>query len=237
MLQGSDMRFDSQIMLVYYGDKSNESQDASLRIDMGNPTSNQGEETLTGVKVVELCESVAGSYCCKLLADLGAEVIKIENPEHGDRARRRGPFLGDLPHPERSGLFLYLNTSKLGVTLNLENPDAAGIVKTLVGEADVFIEDNPPGRLAELGLGYAALQAVNGRLIVVSITPFGQTGPYRDFKGPEIVMWAMSGMMYLTGDPGQPPAKISVPHLYYHAGAQAAAAGAQAVYGPVPWCL
>ena len=160
--------------------------------------SNQGEETLTGVKVVELCESVAGSYCCKLLADLGAEVIKIENPEHGDRARRRGPFLGDLPHPERSGLFLYLNTSKLGVTLNLENPDAAGIVKTLVGEADVFIEDNPPGRLAELGLGYAALQAVNGRLIVVSITPFGQTGPYRDYKAYSLNLFHCGGEGYYT---------------------------------------
>lgn len=137
---------------------------------------------LQGVRVLELCQMVAGPYCTKLLADMGAEVIKIEPPDLGDEARRRGPFPKDLPHPERSGLFLYLNTNKLGITLKVEDPKGKRIFRELVQEVDILVEDNPPGYLEGMGMGYASLQEGNQRLILTSITPFGQTGPYRDFK-------------------------------------------------------
>jgi len=137
---------------------------------------------LEGVKVLELCQSVAGPYCAKLLADLGAEVIKVEQPGAGDPARRRGPFPGDMPHSERSGLFLYLNTNKLGITLNVSTVTGKGIFQRLVREVDILVEDNPPQRIRELGLDYDCLREINPQLIMTSITPFGQTGPYREYK-------------------------------------------------------
>lgn len=139
-------------------------------------------KALEGVKVLEFCQSVAGPYCTKLLADLGAEVIKIEEPGIGDPARRRGPFLRDIPHAERSGLFLYLNTNKLGITLNLNTVTGKEIFLRLVQEVDILLEDNPPQRIRELGLDYDCLTEINPQLIMTSLTPFGQTGPYREYK-------------------------------------------------------
>jgi len=140
------------------------------------------EKALQGVRVLELAQLVSGPYCAKLLADLGAEVVKVEEPLVGDEARRRGPFLNDMPHPERSGLFLYLNTNKRGITLNIRTVMGKDIFKQLVNWADILIEDNPPGEMKDLGLDYESLRAINPRLIMTSITPFGQTGPYRDYK-------------------------------------------------------
>lgn len=137
---------------------------------------------LEGVKVLELCQFVAGPYCTKLLADLGAEVIKVEEPGIGDPARRRGPFLGDMPHTERSGVFLYLNTNKLGITLDVSTVTGKGVFRRLVQEVDILVEDNPPRRIRELGLDYDSLAVVNPQLVMTSVTPFGQTGPYRDYK-------------------------------------------------------
>lgn len=139
-------------------------------------------KALEGVRVLELCQFVAGPYCTKLLADLGAEVIKVEEPGIGDPARRRGPFLGDIPHAERSSLFLYLNTNKLGITLNLNTVTGKEILRRLVPEVDILVEDNPPQRIPELGLEYDCLTGINPQLIMTSITPFGQTGPYREYK-------------------------------------------------------
>jgi crotonobetainyl-CoA:carnitine CoA-transferase CaiB-like acyl-CoA transferase len=162
-------------------------------------------KALAGVKIIEYCEMVAGPYCAKLLGDLGAEVIKVERPGAGDGARRRGPFLEDIPHPERSGLFLYLNTNKLGLTLNLQTATGRAIFRKLVAEADVLIEDRPPGELDGMGLGYKALsQALPGLegqanpgLIVTSVTPFGQTGPYRHYKAYHLNTFHASGAGYL----------------------------------------
>jgi len=162
------------------------------------------------LKVVELCGLVSGPYCTKLLADLGAEVIKIEPPP-GDKARRRGPFLKDTPHPELSGLFLHLNTSKLGVTLDVGTETGRTILRELVKQAHVFVEDNPPGIMQELGLGYEHLEAVNPRLVMTSITPFGQTGPYRDYKAYELNSFHAGGEGYLlplhSYEPDREPVK------------------------------
>jgi len=144
------------------------------------------EQALSHLKVLELCNLVSGSYCTKLLADLGAEVIKVEPPGIGDGSRRRGPFLNDIPHTERSGLFLYLNTNKLGITLDVKTRTGQSILKELIKQADIFVEDNLPETTAELGLTYAELKKINPHLVMTSITPFGQIGPYRNYKAFEL---------------------------------------------------
>lgn len=156
------------------------------------------KKALTGVKVLEWSQFVAGPFCAKLLADNGAEVIKIEEPGLGDEARRRGPFPQDIPHPERSALFLHLNTNKKSVTLNLQTATGRDIFQELVKRVDVLIEDNPPGLVKELGLDYQSLKEINPRLIMTSITPFGQTGPYKDYKCYYLNTFHGSGFGYLT---------------------------------------
>jgi len=169
------------------------------------------ETALGGVKVLEYCQMVSGPYCGKLLADLGAEVIKVEEPQTGDAARRRGPFPDDVPHAEKSGLFLYLNTNKLGITLNLGTDSGRQLFQRLAEQADILIEDQPPGEMANLGLDYASLSAVNPRLIVTSITPFGQTGPYRDYKSYHLNLYHASGhssFVYLPPEMGPKPPPV-----------------------------
>ena len=155
------------------------------------------EQALGHLKVLELCSLVCGPYCTKLLADLGAEVIKVERPGVGDEARRRGPFLGDTPHPERSGLFLYVNTNKLGITLDVTTSSGRKVFKELVAETDILVEDNSPTTLAELGLTYEELREINPRLVMTSITPFGQSGPYRDYKAYALNSFHSGGEGYL----------------------------------------
>ena len=151
------------------------------------------QAALAGVKVMEYCQMVCGPYCAKLLADLGAEVIKVEKPVTGDQARSRGPFLHDIPHPERSGLFLYLNTNKYGVTLDPASSAGKVIFLELVKCADVLIEDTTPGTMEHLGLGYDSLKEVNPSLLMTSITPFGQMGPYRNYKAHHLNIYHASG--------------------------------------------
>jgi len=112
------------------------------------------EKALQGVRVLEFAQLVSGPYCAKLLADLGAEVVKIEEPLIGDEARRRAPFLDDVPHPERSGLFLHLNTNKRAITLNIRTATGKDIFKQLVNWADILIEDRLPREAKDLGLDY-----------------------------------------------------------------------------------
>jgi crotonobetainyl-CoA:carnitine CoA-transferase CaiB-like acyl-CoA transferase len=153
---------------------------------------------LDDIRVIELAEMVSGPMCGKLFADMGAEVIKIETPGIGDESRAHPPFPGDVPHPEKSGLFLYLNTSKKSVTLDVTQPAGAEIFKRLIAGADLLIENHRPGYLASLGLGFDTLHAINPKLIVTSVTPFGQSGPYRDWKGTDLIEWAMSLTGYNT---------------------------------------
>jgi len=161
------------------------------------------EKGLGHLKILELCNLVAGPYSTKLLADLGAEVIKIEPPGAGDDARRRGPFLQDNPHPELSGLFLYLNTNKLGVTLDVTTNTGKNILIDLIKQTDIFVEDRPPAMMDEMGLTYRELRKLNPGLVMTSITPFGQTGPYRDYKAYELNSYHAGGEGYLL--PTQSP--------------------------------
>lgn len=173
------------------------------------------EGALSDLKIVELAEMVAGPFCTKVMADLGAEVIKIEKPRDGDPARQRGPFPRDEPHPERSALFLYLNTNKRGITLDISRPAGGQLFRTLVQEADIVVEAQPPGILAALGLGYEALQALNPRLIMASISPFGQTGPYKNYRAYDLNCYHFGVVGYETPfnqvtDPAtQPPLKAA----------------------------
>lgn len=155
------------------------------------------EKALGHLKVLELCNLVCGPYSTKLMADLGAEVIKIESPIIGDDARRKGPFPDDIPHSEKSGLYLYLNTNKLGITLDINTTTGKKILRELVAQTDILIEDNPPSMMEELELTYDELKDINPHLVMTSITPFGQTGPYRDYKSYELNLFHAGGEGYL----------------------------------------
>ena len=154
--------------------------------------------TLSGVKVLELGSLICTPYCGKLMADLGAEVIKIEAPGQGDIARRYGPFPDACPDNESSGLYLYLNTNKLGITLNLNSVKGRAILHELVKQADVLIEDFTLEQAENLGVHYEALKQANPSIIVTSITPFGQTGPYRQKASSDFTIWNMCGSAYIT---------------------------------------
>ncbi|WP_089719375.1 CaiB/BaiF CoA transferase family protein [Candidatus Entotheonella palauensis] len=163
---------------------------------------------LSDIRVLDISEEVAGPFCTKLLAGLGAEVIKIETPGTGDVSRRSGPFVAETPGTEQSALFLYLNTGKKGITLDIRQPTGAAMFQRLVQDCDILVESAPPGEMDRLGLGYAALAHLNARLIYTAITPFGQTGPYRDYQGSELVAQATGGMMHVIGRPDREPLKI-----------------------------
>ncbi|MCK5653503.1 MAG: CoA transferase [Dehalococcoidia bacterium] len=186
------------------------------------------------MKILEYAQLAAGPYCTKLLADLGAEVIKIEPPQVGDEARRREPFLNDVPHPERSGFFFYLNTNKLGVTLNLNTTTGRKIFQELVRESDVLVEDNPPQAMKELGLDYESLAGINPRLIMTSITPFGQYGPYRDYKAYHLNTYHGSGVAKILASilPEDTPMPTKGPGFLgdYDCGLNAATATMGALY-------
>lgn len=154
-------------------------------------------EPLLKLKVVELCEFVAGPFCTRLLADFGAEVIKIEPPGKGDSARQRGPFPDDIPHPEKSGMFLYLNSGKKGVTLDIETEDGKALFLRLIANADVLVQDRAPGEMERLGLGYETLKALNPGLIMTSLSVFGQDGPYRAYKSHHLNTYHASGAGYM----------------------------------------
>ncbi|MCH8987514.1 MAG: CoA transferase [Chloroflexi bacterium] len=185
---------------------------------------------LSGLRVLDLGSGVSGPWCAKILADYGAEVIKVEPPGSGDAARRMGPFAGDDPDPEKSLTFLYLNTNKKGVTLDPSTATGRKLLDRLLEDADVLVENNPPAQAKELGLDYQSFAAVNPRLVVTSITPFGQTGPYRDFQATDIVTYALSGLMYHTGDSDREPLRNVLDQSFYVAGANAAAATQVALF-------
>ena len=155
-------------------------------------------KALDDLVVIEFAQMVSGPMCGKMFADMGAEVIKLEPPGAGDEMRAHPPFPGDLPHPEKSGSFLYLNTSKKSLTLDPATHTGAEVFRKLIARADVLIENNPVDYLDRIGLGYATLHALNPRLIVTSISPFGQTGPYRNWKGTDLIEFAMSLTGYNT---------------------------------------
>ena len=176
------------------------------------------------LKVIEYGEVISAPYCGRLLAGLGAEVIKVENPGSGDKARANGPFPDDVPHPEKSGLYLSLNANKIGVTLNLEKKKGKDVFKKLIKTADVLVENSIRGYLDGLGLGYDTLKEINPRLVMVSITPFGQTGPYKDYKAYHINCCGAAGMSIGIGDPNREPLTMPLSQGGYEAGGNAAIA-------------
>ncbi len=178
---------------------------------------------LNGLKVLDFTHYLAGPYCTKLLADYGADVIKVE-PPGGDGARHVGPFPGDVPDPEKSGLFLHLNTNKRGIVIDLKESRAADIVAHLAGWADIVVESFRPGVANRLGIGFEELSLANPDIIYTSISNFGQTGPYRDYRGSEIVFYGMGGEMHSTGLADREPLKLGGNVGLYQAGAVAAVA-------------
>ena len=164
------------------------------------------EGALNGVKVLDLSEDIAGSFCARLLADYGADVLKLE-PPGGAALRRMGPFFHDDPHPEKSLFFLVLNLNKKGATLNLATSTGQAILQQLSQHVDVIVESFRPGYLASLGLGYDTLEQLNPSLIMTSITPFGQDGPYSQYLGEEVVSYAMGMIMSISGIQGREPLK------------------------------
>ena len=184
---------------------------------------------LDGMRVLDFTTGVAGPYATKLLADHGASVLKMEPPE-GDGARGQAPFFHDEPHPEGSLRFLHLNTNKRSITLGLDTEEAREIVRRLVPAYDVVIEDFAPGLLAEHGLGYEALEALRPGVVLVSGTPWGQSGPYVGYRQSDIVAQAMGGPMLWTGNPEREPLKLGGPLAHYQAGSVTALATMMAFY-------
>jgi len=189
----------------------------------------EAQGMLIPYRVLDLTDE-KGLLCGKLLGDLGADVIKVERPG-GDPARNIGPFYHDDMNSEKSLFWFAFNTSKRGITLDIETANGQDIFKKLVIGADFVIESFPPWYLDSLNLGYPVLEKINPGIIMVSITPFGQTGPYKDFKAPDIVAWAMGGQMYPWGSADRPPVRISHhSQAYLHAAGEAAAAAMVALY-------
>ena len=177
---------------------------------------------LAPYRVLDLTDE-RGLLAGKILADLGADVVQIE-PPGGNPARNIGPFYGDDPQPEKSLFWWAYAANKRSITLNLEQKDGQVLLKKMVAEADFLVESFAPGYLDTLGLGYDLLAEINPKLVMVSITPFGQDGPYSNYQATDIVGMALGGFMYLTGDDDRAPIRISFPHFYLHGGAAGATA-------------
>jgi crotonobetainyl-CoA:carnitine CoA-transferase CaiB-like acyl-CoA transferase len=187
-------------------------------------------QALASIRVLDLTQYIAGPFCTKLMADFGAEVIKVEPPGAGDVSRGYGPFKYGLPDREASGLYLYCNTNKKSITLDIETDTGREIARRLASQVDVVVESFPPGRMAALGLGYEALSASNPRLVMLSISMFGQDGPWRDWKADEVNLHAISGLMSITGDPDREPLKNGGHQALYNTGINAFTAVTVASY-------
>lgn len=188
----------------------------------------RGETLLGGRRALDLTDE-RGFLCGRILGDLGVDVIKVE-PPGGDRARNIGPFYHDVVDPERSLYWFGCNLNKRGITLDIETADGRALFKRLVEGADFVIESYPPGHMDGLGLGYQGLSAINPRVILTSITPWGQSGPYSGYKATDIVSCAMGGFMSMSGDADRPPVRISYPQSWFQGGAEAAAGTMVAYY-------
>ena len=183
---------------------------------------------LQNYRVLDLTDE-KGLLCGKILADLGADVIKIEKPG-GDDCRRLGPFLKGEIHPEKSLFWFAYNLNKRGITLDITTNDGNTLFRRLIKNADFVIESFSPGYMDDLGLGYKELSKINPRLIMTSITPFGQDGPRKGWKSSDIVCMATGGFMALVGDDDRPPVRISVDQAYLHGCAEAVVASLIALH-------
>ena len=178
---------------------------------------------LDGVRVLDLTAHVAGPYCTKLFADFGADVIKLE-PPGGDPSRSVGPWYQGVSGPERSGTFFYFNTNKRSLVLDLERGEAGAVLERLIARADIVIESQPPGRMDSLGFGWEQIKASRDDLPMVSISPFGQDSPYRDYRVSDLVLYGFAGEMYSMGVQDREPVKMYGTASLVECGAAAATA-------------
>ena len=183
---------------------------------------------LDGVRVLDLA-GPPGVYCGKLLADLGADVIRVE-PPGGDESRRLEPYYRDEPSPESSLFHWHFNANKRGITLNLETTGGRRLFQRLAELSQIIVETFKPGHLAGLGIGYESLREINPGLVFVSITPFGQTGPYSGFDGGELISQASGGLLWMCGWPDRPPVMMGGRPALHQASAEAAAGALIAFY-------
>jgi len=183
---------------------------------------------LDGIRVLDLTDD-KGYLCGRILGDMGADVIKIERPG-GDPGRSLGPFYHDIPHEERSLYWFAYNANKRSITLNLESADGRELFRKLAAGADAVIESFSPGFMDGLGLGYNVLSKIKPGIIFTSISPFGQEGPYSQFKYSDIALMAMGGYMYTCGEPDRPPLRIAFPQSPMFAGVEAASGTLMALY-------
>ena len=189
------------------------------------------EMALSDVRVLDLTHYLAGPFATKLLAGYGADVIKIERPGSGDPARAMGPYPGDVPDPEKSGTFFHLNLNKRSVTLNLKSDTGREMFKEMVKSADIVVESFRPHVMPELGLSYEVLKEIKPNIVLTSITNFGQTGPYAEYKAGEMVLYGMGGPMYTKGQPGREGVSLGIPTALYHGGTIAATGTIGAFFG------
>jgi crotonobetainyl-CoA:carnitine CoA-transferase CaiB-like acyl-CoA transferase len=186
------------------------------------------DRALAGIRVLDFGWHIAGPFASKLLADFGAEVVKVERPG-GDPSRQLGPFPSDAPSPEHSATFLSLNPNKRSIVLDLKHPAGREVALRLAAHADIVVENFRPGVMARLGLDHPQLQAVNPDIITVSISNFGQTGPYAEYLGTDLTLWGMGELPYITGRSDRPPLKTAGAQAALHAGINGAI-GALAAY-------
>jgi len=186
---------------------------------------------LEGIRILDFGQLVSAPFCAKLFADFGADVIKVE-PASGDLARQWGPFPNDRPDPEKSGLFFFCNTNKRGITLDVTAPHGRDILLQLVRHADVLIENHHPAQMRTWGIDYPVLAEINPNLVMISITPFGQTGPYSAWNGYDLNAFHLTGASsrYL-GRPGEMPLEPGTFAADFYGAMTAAAWGLAAVYG------
>ena len=188
---------------------------------------------LDHLHILEVGSGVGAAYASKLLADLGAQVVKVEPPGRGDATRARGPFPGNVPHPEKSGLFLYLNANKRGITLDLARPRGREVLEHLVAHADLLLHDVHPSEMAAHGLDYTRLAAINPALVMTSIAPFGLSGPHASYRATDLITWNAGGVAALSGEPARPdlpPLKAFGDQSGFQAGVNSAVASLGALF-------
>ena len=173
---------------------------------------------LAGVRMLDLTSGVSGPWCTKLLADYGADVIKVERPGTGDESRGHGPFPGGLPHREKSALFLWLNTSKRSITLDVETASGRALALRLAAHCEAVVVDFRPAEAQRLRLTHDGFAAANPKIISTSVTAFGQSGPYADWLATNLTSYAAGGQHYLTGDAGREPLQNGGYQALYQAG-------------------
>lgn len=198
---------------------------------MSSGTTTIRPAALAGLRVIDFGQGVSAPHCARLFADYGADVIKVEPPA-GDAARASGPYPDDVPDRERSGLFFFHNTNKRGVTCNVEHPEGRRLFLELIGKVDVLVENNLPARMRQWQLDYPTLAALNPRLVMISITPFGQTGPYSGWNGYDLNAYHLSGASArYCGRPREMPLEHGTFSADYFGSVTAAAWGLAAVFG------